>query len=146
MSSDQQVSGLSSNVIIDRDTASRLGLTSQAVDSALYDAEVVGESGVSGEDLCADASRHSLSDAVLAINKAEAELGLPSTVTGKFAGTAQAFQDSLSSQPVLILAALIALDNFSITHMHDAAAKSRRFRVMGDHQNRLSQAFVQILQ
>jgi multidrug efflux pump len=38
VSSDQQVSGLSSNVIIDRDTASRLGLTAQAVDSALYDA------------------------------------------------------------------------------------------------------------
>src|SRR6185503_14554838 len=37
VSSDQQVSGLSSNVIVDRDTASRLGLTSQAVDSALYD-------------------------------------------------------------------------------------------------------------
>jgi multidrug efflux pump len=31
-------SGLSSNVIIDRDTASRLGLAAQAVDSALYDA------------------------------------------------------------------------------------------------------------
>ena len=38
VSSDQQISGLSSNVIIDRDTASRLGLTAQAVDSALYDA------------------------------------------------------------------------------------------------------------
>ena len=38
VSSDQQNSGLSSNVIIDRDTASRLGLTAQAVDSALYDA------------------------------------------------------------------------------------------------------------
>ena len=38
VSSDQQNSGLSSNVIIDRDTASRLGLTTQAVDSALYDA------------------------------------------------------------------------------------------------------------
>ena len=38
VSSDQQTSGLSSNVIIDRDTASRLGLTAQAVDSALYDA------------------------------------------------------------------------------------------------------------
>lgn len=36
--SDQQVSGLSSNVKIDRDTAARLGLTAQAVDSALYDA------------------------------------------------------------------------------------------------------------
>ncbi len=38
VSSDQQVSGLSSNVVIDRDTASRLGLTAQAIDSALYDA------------------------------------------------------------------------------------------------------------
>ena len=37
-SNDQQNSGLSSNVVIDRDTASRLGLTAQAVDSALYDA------------------------------------------------------------------------------------------------------------
>ena len=37
VSSDQQNSGLSSNVIIDRDTASRLGLTAQAVDAALYD-------------------------------------------------------------------------------------------------------------
>ena len=38
VSSDQQNSGLSSNVVIDRDTASRLGLTAQAVDTALYDA------------------------------------------------------------------------------------------------------------
>ncbi|HMD50948.1 MAG TPA: efflux RND transporter permease subunit, partial [Bryobacteraceae bacterium] len=38
VSSDQQNSGLSSQVVIDRDTASRLGLTAQAVDSALYDA------------------------------------------------------------------------------------------------------------
>jgi multidrug efflux pump len=38
VSSDQQNSGLSSNVVIDRDTASRLGLTAQSVDSALYDA------------------------------------------------------------------------------------------------------------
>ena len=38
VSSDQQNSGLSSNVVIDRDTASRLGLTAQAVDAALYDA------------------------------------------------------------------------------------------------------------
>jgi multidrug efflux pump len=38
VSSDQQNAGLSSNVVVDRDTASRLGLTAQAVDSALYDA------------------------------------------------------------------------------------------------------------
>ncbi len=38
VSSDQQVSGLSAYVNIDRDTASRLGLTAAAVDSALYNA------------------------------------------------------------------------------------------------------------
>ncbi|PZP87971.1 MAG: hypothetical protein DI592_02595, partial [Stenotrophomonas maltophilia] len=36
-------------------------------------------------------------------------LGVPSTVTGAFQGTAQAFQSSLSSQPLLILAALVAV-------------------------------------
>ena len=51
----------------------------------------------------------SLSDAVTAIEKAEVEMGMPSAVTGKFAGTAQAFQDSLSSQPILILTALCAV-------------------------------------
>jgi multidrug efflux pump len=38
VSSDQQNAGLSSNVTIDRDTASRLGLTAQAVDTALNSA------------------------------------------------------------------------------------------------------------
>ena len=51
----------------------------------------------------------SLSDAVLAINRAEIEMGLPASITGKFAGTAQAYQDSLSSQPILILTALLAV-------------------------------------
>ncbi|HZE89871.1 MAG TPA: efflux RND transporter permease subunit, partial [Verrucomicrobiae bacterium] len=38
VTSDQQVSGLESRVAIDRDTASRLGVTAQAVDETLYDA------------------------------------------------------------------------------------------------------------
>jgi len=50
-----------------------------------------------------------LSDAVLAINKAELDMGLPATVTGKFAGTAQAYQDSLKNQPILIGTALLAV-------------------------------------
>jgi|UniRef100_A0A8J4HBS3 hydrophobe/amphiphile efflux-1 (HAE1) family protein len=50
-----------------------------------------------------------LGDAVTAINAAEAELGMPATVQGSFQGTAQAFQASLSSQPYLIAAALIAV-------------------------------------
>jgi multidrug efflux pump len=36
-------------------------------------------------------------------------MGMPSSVRGKFAGTAQAFQSSLKTQPLLILAALVAV-------------------------------------
>jgi multidrug efflux pump len=52
---------------------------------------------------------YSLSDAVQAIEKTELNIGMPSSITGKFAGTAQAFQDSLSTQPILILTALLAV-------------------------------------
>ncbi|HTP35512.1 MAG TPA: efflux RND transporter permease subunit [Candidatus Acidoferrales bacterium] len=171
VSSDQQTSGLSSNVVIDRDTASRLGLTAQAVDSALYDA--FGQRQVSvmyksinqyhvvlalqqqwwqspdflntiyvqtprGTNVPLSTFTHfaqgitpislphqgqfpattisfnlaegvELSDAVAAINKAELEMGLPVNITGKFAGTARAYQDALRNQPILILTALIAV-------------------------------------
>jgi HAE1 family hydrophobic/amphiphilic exporter-1 len=50
-----------------------------------------------------------LGDAVTAIQQAEAQMGLPSTVNGSFQGTAQAFQDSLSTQPYLIAAALLTV-------------------------------------
>ncbi len=50
-----------------------------------------------------------LGDAVIAISRASQELKLPSTITGSFQGTAQAFQSSLKSQPYLILAALVAV-------------------------------------
>ena len=171
VSSDQQNAGLSSNVVVDRDTASRLGLTAQAVDSALYDA--FGQRQVStmyksinqyhvvlaleqqwwespdflnevyvqtprGLTVPLSAFTHfttgitplaiphqgqfpsatvsfnlvagySLSDAVTAIQKAEIDIGVPASITGKFAGTAQAFQDSLATQPILILTALLAV-------------------------------------
>ena len=171
VSSDQQTSGLSSNVVIDRDTASRLGLTAQAVDSALYDA--FGQRQVSvmyksinqyhvvlalqqqwwespdflntiyvqtprGTDVPLStftrftqgitpirlthqgqfpattfsfnlAENVPLSDAVEAINKAEVEMGLPASIVGKFAGTAQAYQESLANQPILVATALIAV-------------------------------------
>jgi multidrug efflux pump len=171
VSSDQQNSGLSENVKIDRDTASRLGLTAQAVDSALYDAfgqrqvstmyksinqyhvvlaleqkwwstpEVLEKVYVQtprGIEVPISTFAHwsegitplslphqgqfpattvsfnlaenvSLSDAVAAINHAEIEMGLPANITGKFAGTAQAYQDSLSNQPILIGTALLAV-------------------------------------
>ncbi len=50
-----------------------------------------------------------LGDAVDAISRASAAMNLPSTITGTFQGTAQAFQSSLKSQPYLILAALVAV-------------------------------------
>jgi multidrug efflux pump len=50
-----------------------------------------------------------LGDAVTALEKAQAELGMPSTVHATFQGTAQAFQDSLRNEPYLILAALVAV-------------------------------------
>ncbi|HVW86259.1 MAG TPA: efflux RND transporter permease subunit, partial [Bryobacteraceae bacterium] len=171
VSSDQQNSGLSENLTIDRDTASRLGLTAQAVDSALYSAfgqrqvstmyksinqyhvvlaleqkwwsspEVLEKVYVQtprGIEVPISSFAHwsegitplslphqgqfpastisfnladnvSLSDAVAAINRAEIDMGLPTSVTGKFAGTAQAYQDSLSNQPILIMTALLAV-------------------------------------
>ena len=51
----------------------------------------------------------SLGDAVAAIQKSAREIGLPATIQGRFAGTAQAFQDSLRNQPLLILAALLSV-------------------------------------
>jgi multidrug efflux pump len=171
VSSDQQNSGLSSNVLIDLDTASRLGLTALAVDTSLNEAfgqrqvsviykainqyhvvetlqqkwwqspEVLNRIyietpvGVSvplstftsfsqgttplsvphqGEFPSTTISFNlpagvALSDAELAIAKAQLELGMPANVTGKFTGTAQAFQDSLDDQPMLILTALLAV-------------------------------------
>ena len=50
-----------------------------------------------------------LSEAVDAVQQAEDEIGLPSDVHGAFAGTAKVFQASLKSEPLLILAALLAV-------------------------------------
>ena len=51
----------------------------------------------------------SLSDATRAIDDAQRRLGVPTSVQGSFQGTAKAFQASLDNQPLLILAALIAV-------------------------------------
>ncbi|ALU88581.1 efflux RND transporter permease subunit [Herbaspirillum rubrisubalbicans] len=51
----------------------------------------------------------SLSQATAAIDRAMAQLGVPTSVLGTFAGTANAFQSSTSSQPILILTALLAV-------------------------------------
>ncbi|MBB3101698.1 efflux RND transporter permease subunit [Azomonas macrocytogenes] len=50
-----------------------------------------------------------LSDAVDAIQRAALEVGMPDSLIGSFQGTAQAFQESLKSQPWLILAAILTV-------------------------------------
>jgi multidrug efflux pump len=171
VNSDQQISGLEANVVIDRDTAARLGITAQQIDAVLYDAfgqeqistiyqtlnqyHVVMEVdpkyqltpdalksvyviirlrgagaavGVrplcSGEYLAVGQSPGTiplrnhlvqpcpgvdLGTATRAIDNAELAMRMPLSIHGSFQGTAAAFQDSLSSEPMLILTALLAV-------------------------------------
>ncbi len=51
----------------------------------------------------------SLSHAVAAVAQAEREMGLPSTIVGSYSGDAAEFQASLSSEPWLILAAVVVI-------------------------------------
>jgi multidrug efflux pump len=55
------------------------------------------------------ATGYPLSDATLAIDQMQQELGTPSTVRGFFAGTLQAYQQSLANEWILIIAALFAV-------------------------------------
>ncbi len=171
VNSDQQVSGLEANVIIDRDTASRLGITPSQIDNILYDAfgqrqistiyrtlnqyhvvlevdpryqltpdalqsvYVITSQGAQvplssfahfGQAATSLTVNHQgqfpavtisfnlapggdLGTATRAISDAELEMRIPATIHGSFQGTAAAFQDSLSSEPILILAALVAV-------------------------------------
>ena len=169
--SDQQDKGLQAKLVIDRDTASRLGITPQTLDNALYDAfgqrqvstmyrplnqyHVVMEvapqfqqtpealqniylKSATGAPIPLAAFTHyepsntplavnhqgqvpsvtisfnlapgiSLGEATQAIENAQRNIGMPATVAASFQGTAAAFQDSLSSEPILILTALITV-------------------------------------
>jgi multidrug efflux pump len=171
VNSDQQLHGLQSSIVIDRDTAARLGVSVQDIDNTLGDAfgqrqvsniykglnqyhvvmEVMPAAQQSPDALKSiyvpskpgklvplSAFAHyepsstalsvnhqgvfpaitlsfnlapgaSLGPAVEHIEQARSEIGVPSTVHATFQGTAQAFQDSLSNQPVLILTALAAV-------------------------------------
>jgi multidrug efflux pump len=171
VSTDQQIQGLAANLVIDRDTASRLGITAAAIDQVLYDAFgqrqvstmytalnqyfVVMEvdprfqlspdalNGIfvkssSGAMVPLSTISHltqqrtalqvnhqgqypaitlsfnlapnvALGDAVTALEKAQREMGMPSTVHPTFQGTAQAFQDVKKNMLWLILAALTAV-------------------------------------
>jgi multidrug efflux pump len=171
VNSDQQLHGLQSSIVIDRDTAARLGVAVQDIDNTLGDAfgqrqvsniykglnqyhvvmEVMPSAqqspdalksiyvpSNSGKLVPLSAFAHyqpsstalsvnhqgvfpaitlsfnlapgaSLGPAVDHIEQARREIGVPSTVHATFQGTAQAFQDSLSNQPILILTALAAV-------------------------------------
>ena len=171
VNTDQQDKGLQAQLVIDRDTASRLGVAAQDIDNALYDAfgqrqvstmyrplnqyhvvmEVAPEfqqttealqniylRSSSGAPIPLAAFTHfepsniplavnhqsqfpsvtisfnlapgvSLGQATLAIENAQRSIGFPSTIQASFQGTAAAFKDSLSSEPVLILTALITV-------------------------------------
>jgi len=171
VNTDQQDRGLEASLVIDRTTASRLGISTAALDDTLYDAfgqrqvstmykqlnqyHVVLEVNAnfwqnpdglkhiyvrsanrtlvplsafthyapSNTPLAVNhqglfpavtisfnlAPGTALGDAVTAIERTTRELGLPATIRGSFQGTAQAFQDSLASQPMLIAAALVAV-------------------------------------
>ncbi len=51
----------------------------------------------------------SLSDATLLISQMQTRLGMPSTIHGFFAGTLQAYQESLSTEPMLVFTALLTV-------------------------------------
>jgi multidrug efflux pump len=171
VANDQLTSGLKADLVIDRDTASRLGILPQAIDDTLYDAfgqrqvstiftqlnqyHVVLEAdpsfqqnpeslksiyvhSSSGAQVPLSAFTHlsstnallainhqgqfpvvtisfnlaphvSLGEATKAINQAEREINLPASIHTSFQGTAAAFQNSLASEPYLILAALVTV-------------------------------------
>jgi HAE1 family hydrophobic/amphiphilic exporter-1 len=50
-----------------------------------------------------------LGEAVIAMRELEREVGMPPTITGQFAGTAQVFENSFRDQPLLILAAILTI-------------------------------------
>ncbi|HET9418368.1 MAG TPA: efflux RND transporter permease subunit, partial [Chthoniobacterales bacterium] len=54
-------------------------------------------------------SGSSLSDAIPAIQKTEREIGLPDTIETTFTGAAAEFRSSLTSEPLLILAAVVVI-------------------------------------
>ena len=171
VASDQQNNGLKADLVIDRDTASRLGILPQAIDDILYDAfgqrqvstiftqlnqyHVVLEvspqfqqdpdalkniyvKSTGGTQVPLSAFSHfentntslainhqgqfpvvtlsfnlapgvSLGEATKAIDAAERDIRLPNSIHTSFQGTAAAFRNSLSSEPWLILAAIITV-------------------------------------
>jgi multidrug efflux pump subunit AcrB len=65
---------------------------------------------------------------VSAIQKTTHDLHLPPSIAASFQGSAQAFQSSLSSTPILILAALVAIYLILGTLYESTIIRSPSFR------------------
>ena len=83
---------------------------------ARFDAPTVGPLSIAHEGMFPAANLSfnlapgvALGDAVILLDQAKREIGMPAAISGNFQGAAQAFQSSLASQPYLILAALVAV-------------------------------------
>jgi HAE1 family hydrophobic/amphiphilic exporter-1 len=173
VATDQQSSGTTLTLTIDRDTASRFGIQPQLIDDTLYDAfgqrqvtqyftqlnsyhvilEILPElqgkldtldklyvkSPTTGDQVPLSvfakwtsvpvrplsishqgqfpaitisfnlAQGVALGQATQAVQNAVAEMGAPATLSSSFQGTAQAFQQSLGTVPLLIMAALVVV-------------------------------------
>ncbi len=192
VTSDQQQNGFATEIVVDRDAATRLGVTMQAIEDVLYDAfgqrqvstiyqqsnqyrvvlsadpawianpdmleqlrvpGTVASFGANGAAQVASATvattntvaqvpllavahlvrrtaplviTHqaqfpsvtlsfdvregaSLGDAVAAVQQAEADIGMPSTIIGAYSGDAAEFQRSLAAEPWLIVAAVVVI-------------------------------------
>src|SRR6478672_3396469 len=122
VATDQQTKGTTLELKINRDTASRYGIQPQLIDDTLYDA--FGQRQVTqyftqlnshqGQFPAITISFNlaqgvALGQATDAVQKAMADLGAPTTLNSSFQGTAQAFQQSLSTVPLLIMAALVVV-------------------------------------
>ncbi len=122
VSTDQQNRGLEARLVIDRDTASRLGVQPQAIDNALYDA--FGQRQVSTiyrqlnqyHVVMEVDPRFGQSPDALGNIYVRSSTGVEvplsaftASIHPSFQGTAAAFQSSLASEPWLILAALVTV-------------------------------------
>jgi HAE1 family hydrophobic/amphiphilic exporter-1 len=79
---------------------------------AKFDAPTIGPLSISHDGMFPAANLSfnlapgvALGDAVIMLNQAKNEIGMPTAISGNFQGAAQAFQSSLASQPWLILGA-----------------------------------------
>ena len=103
VTSDAQLRGLQAPLKIDRDHANTLGVSIDAVRSALYSA--FGERQMSFNL----APGTALGDATAKIDKAREAIGMPASIITSYGGDAAVFKSSQGGQAILIIAALLVI-------------------------------------